>query len=131
MEWIFIIVLGALVWFWLKGKTKASSPQTVQRTSEVPGERPGDAPVAPAPPDPAPPVEVAVKRTGGFAGMTKQWRAEPPADEASIWIDLIAQCPWDAPDSLAPGPARGESEDGRPPAGADRFTWWVQLGQEH
>lgn len=36
MEWIVIFVLGALVWFWLKGKTKTRSPQTVQRTAEVP-----------------------------------------------------------------------------------------------
>ena len=111
-------------------------------------ERGSDAP-APSPtpvPEPAPrrpsdeagqpvtaPVQVAVKRTGGFAGLTKQWRAEPPADEASVWISLISQCPWDAPDSLAAdrtgrgdGTARGESSDGRPPAGADRFTWWIQ-----
>jgi hypothetical protein len=97
---------------------------TEERPSVAPGDRPADGdPAAPA--VPAQPVEVAVKRTGGFAGMTKQWRAEPPADEASVWIDLIAQCPWDAPDSLAAEPARGESEDGRPPAGADRFTWWI------
>lgn len=60
------------------------------------------------------PVAVAVKRTGGFAGVTKQWRAEPPAAEASAWIDLIAQCPWDSVASREPA------------AGADRFTWCIQ-----
>src|SRR5690242_18323836 len=59
------------------------------------------------------PIAVAVKRTGGFAGLTKQWRAEPPATEASAWIDLIAQCPWD---SVVP----------REAPGADRFTWWIR-----
>jgi hypothetical protein len=72
----------------------------------------------------AQPVEVAVKRTGGFAGLTKQWRAEPAPAEASVWIDLIAQCPWDAPS--APGEAaRGHGTDGRPPTGADTFTWRI------
>ncbi|WP_223169210.1 MULTISPECIES: protealysin inhibitor emfourin [Microbacterium] len=93
----------------------------------APRERPGG-----SDPPTAAPVQVAVKRTGGFAGLTKQWRAEPGADEASLWMSLISQCPWDAPDSLADGTAhgdgtaRGESSDGRPPAGADRFTWWIQ-----
>lgn len=36
MEWIVIIVLGGLVWFWLKGTTKTRSPQAVQRAAEVP-----------------------------------------------------------------------------------------------
>ncbi len=75
------------------------------------------------------PVEVAVKRTGGFAGLTKQWRAEPAAAEASVWIDLIAQCPWDAPgtpgDAERGEAARGDGAGGRPPAGADTFTWWI------
>ncbi len=97
---------------------------TDQRPSAAPGDRPGTGEGS-AHPSPALPVEVAVKRTGGFAGMTKQWRAEPPADEASVWIDLIAQCPWDEPDSLAGDAARGDSSDGRPPAGADRFVWWI------
>ena len=80
----------------------------------------GDAPGPAA----APPVEVAVTRSGGFAGMTKRWHVEPAPDEASVWIDLIAQCPWDAPSSVVP--ARGDAADGRPPAGADRFTWWIR-----
>lgn len=65
------------------------------------------------------PLEVAVKRTGGFAGLTKQWRAEPPETEASTWIDLISRCPWDAPESLA------EAAQGPRSGGADRFTWRI------
>lgn len=89
-------------------------------------QRRSDAPDGNTPDGAAQPLEVAVKRTGGFAGLTKQWRAEPPADEASVWIALIAQCPWDAPESLAEGAAQGDSRDGRPPQGADRFTWRIE-----
>ncbi|WP_082569257.1 hypothetical protein [Microbacterium sp. Root180] len=74
---------------------------------------------------PAPPVEVAVTRTGGFAGLTKRWHAEPAGDEASVWIDLIAQCPWDAPADVSAA-VRVDGSDGPPPVGADRFTWWIR-----
>lgn len=108
---------------------------------------------SPAEPDARPEgaaaVEVAVKRTGGFAGLTKQWHAEPAADEAPQWIALIAQCPWDAAAPVpttgdtvdtvddaaphpapSPGPSPTPSAAGPPPqsrnAGADRFTWWIR-----
>jgi hypothetical protein len=89
---------------------------------------------ADAPPLDAP-VEVAVTRTGGFAGLTKRWLAEPAAAEASVWIDLIAQCPWDAPatgadSDAAPGAEAGAApgaEAGAVPSpGADRFVWWIR-----
>lgn len=53
--------------------------------------------------------------------MTKQWRAEPPADEASNWVALITQCPWDA------------VQAGATTGGADRFTWWIhaRCGDQH
>lgn len=91
------------------GTDQHDSPAPRDETS--PGDQRGAA---------TPPVEVAVERTGGFAGLTKQWRAEPPVAEASTWIDLISRCPWDAPDSLA--------EASRDPhgGGADRFTWRIQ-----
>lgn len=53
---------------------------------------------------------IAVTRTGGLAGLTKVWTAEPREDEAPVWVDLIDRCPWDAP------------IDGDP-RGADRFVW--------
>jgi hypothetical protein len=68
-------------------------------------------------PDAARPVAVAVKRTGGFAGLTRQWRAEPPPAQAPEWIALITRCPWDA---APPEP----TEDS--PRGADRFTWRIE-----
>jgi len=57
-------------------------------------------------------VSVTVIRTGGIAGIRREWRAEPPADEAPRWIALIEVCPWDA-EVDASGPA------------ADRFVWGI------
>lgn len=67
-----------------------------------------------------------MKRTGGFAGLTKQWRAEPAEAEASVWIDLIAQCPWDAPATAARGDGEGDGGDAAESLGADRFVWWIR-----
>ena len=66
------------------------------------------------PEDPGVPVLVAVTRTGGFAGLRREWRVEPPVEEASEWVALIAQCPWDAA-------ARPST-----PTGADRFVWFIR-----
>src|SRR4051812_21346893 len=60
---------------------------------------------------PLPALLVAVTRTGGFAGMTRRWTAEPREDEASEWVTLISRCPWDEP---------ADEADRR---GADRFQW--------
>ena len=56
---------------------------------------------------------VAVTRTGGFAGITRVWTAEPVDDEASEWIALISRCPWDERLDLDPH-------------GADRFQWSIR-----
>lgn len=56
---------------------------------------------------PTPAVEVDVARTGGIAGITRRWSAQPPESEASEWISLIDRCPW----SEAPSPA---DADGAP-----------------
>ena len=61
-------------------------------------------------PDAAAPLVVAVKRTGGFAGLTREWTAEPQGAEASALIDIVLRCPWDDP-----------VDDN--PQGADRFVW--------
>ncbi|MFH8250834.1 protealysin inhibitor emfourin [Microbacterium sp. B2969] len=63
-------------------------------------------------PEPSPTLVVAVTRTGGFAGLTKRWRAEPRQEEASVWIALISRCPWDDPAQ-------------RDQRGADRFQWSI------
>jgi hypothetical protein len=65
------------------------------------------------PPEPEPPVLVTVTRTGGIAGMRRQWRAEPAGDDVPHWVDLIRECPWD------------EAAVATPPRGADMFVWRI------
>jgi hypothetical protein len=55
---------------------------------------------------------VVVIRSGGIAGLRRQWRVEPPDVDAPRWVDLIDRCPWDAP--------------AVPDAGADRFSWTIR-----
>ena len=57
-------------------------------------------------------IIVVVTRTGGFAGRRRAWRAEPRAGEASTFVELIEQCPWDEP----------PAED---LVSADRFRWSI------
>ncbi|WJS91852.1 protealysin inhibitor emfourin [Microbacterium testaceum] len=56
---------------------------------------------------------VLVVRSGGLAGLSKQWRAEPDRDRLPRWQQLVESCPWDA----AP-PAS---------AGADRYQWRIEV----
>jgi hypothetical protein len=58
-----------------------------------------------------PAVAVTVVRSGGFAGLRREWRAEAGEDDASRWTSLIEECPWEA---VALG--------GKVP-GADLFMW--------
>ncbi|WP_239065902.1 protealysin inhibitor emfourin [Microbacterium hibisci] len=61
---------------------------------------------------PPPAVEVDVARTGGIAGITRRWSAQPPEAEASEWISLIDRCPWDEPAPSEPLP--------------DGFVWLIR-----
>lgn len=63
--------------------------------------------------EPEPPVLVTVTRTGGIAGLRRQWRAEPAEGDVPQWVELIRECPWDA--AAAPSPPRG----------ADMFVWRI------
>lgn len=56
---------------------------------------------------------IIVVRSGGLAGLSKQWRAEPDPDRAPRWRELVESCPWDAP----PAPVRG----------ADRYQWRIEV----
>lgn len=56
---------------------------------------------------------VTVVRTGGIAGMRRQWRAEPTASDAEHWVALIQDCPWDDVGTDPESP------------GADRFVWAI------
>lgn len=93
----------------------AKAPQTPPRD-------PDDA-VAPE----APAVAVDVARTGGFAGMTRRWSAQPAGHEASEWITLIDRCPWEQ----AADPERsdaGAAGGARPPV-ADGFVWCIRASR--
>ncbi len=67
--------------------------------------------------DPTPPTDpqvvVAVVRSGGIAGIRRQWRVEPDPADAPEWITMIESCPWDA--------------DGDPTTGADRYVWMIRV----
>ncbi|MFB7893233.1 hypothetical protein ACFC1I_13600 [Microbacterium sp. NPDC056044] len=88
-------------------------------------------------PDPdaaQPAVEVDVARTGGFAGITRRWSAQPPEAEASDWITLIDRCPWS---EAGTGPGDDVADDDRPAAPPrpatrrsnplpDGFVWFIR-----
>ncbi|MFD4959449.1 hypothetical protein [Microbacterium sp. NPDC058389] len=88
-------------------------------------------------PTPQPAVEVDVARSGGIAGITRRWSAQPSEDEASDWISLIDRCPWDETGDADPEPTaaaagretaprpEAPTTQGRPPV-PDGFTWWIR-----
>jgi hypothetical protein len=57
-------------------------------------------------------VVIAIVRSGGIAGIRRQWRVEAEAPDADDWIALIDRCPWDQEADAAPG--------------ADRFVWTIR-----
>lgn len=65
-----------------------------------------------SPPPTDPRVVIAVVRSGGIAGMRRQWRVEAEVPEAEDWISLIDSCPWEQ-----------ETDAG---TGADRFVWVIR-----
>ncbi len=54
-----------------------------------------------------------VVRSGGLAGLSKRWLAEPEADRLPRWIELVERCPWDAAPSAS--------------TGADRYQWRIEV----
>ena len=58
---------------------------------------------------------VVVVRSGGIAGLSKRWRAEPEPARVPHWRQLVESCPWDAADS--------------PSKGADRYQWRIEVHQ--
>lgn len=57
-------------------------------------------------------VVIAVARSGGIAGIRRQWRVEAEAPDADDWITLIDSCPWD--------------KEADADTGADRFVWSIR-----
>jgi hypothetical protein len=46
------------------------------------------------------PFVVSVVRSGGFAGLRREWTVEVTAeDEAQRWLPIIDACPWDQDES--------------------------------
>ncbi|MFE5409921.1 hypothetical protein [Microbacterium sp. NPDC056569] len=90
---------------------------------------------SPDPTAPPPAVEVDVARTGGIAGITRRWSAQPPAAEASEWISLIDRCPWSDIVTTSSEDADDEPErSAAPPRPAlrradpvpDGFVWFIR-----
>lgn len=69
----------------------------------------------------APPVEIDVARTGGFAGLTRHWTVQPPEAEASHWITLVERCPWGDVTTSSADQAAGRR------AIADGFVWRIRV----
>lgn len=65
-----------------------------------------------SPPPTDPRVVIAVVRSGGIAGIRRQWRVEAEPDDAGNWIELIDSCPWD--------------QEADADTGADRFIWSIR-----
>src|SRR5690606_12241058 len=63
--------------------------------------------------EPEPPVRVTVTRTGGIAGLRRQWSAEPPDHDVPHWVELIGDCPWET------------AAEPSAPRGADMFVWRI------
>ncbi|MFJ4037760.1 protealysin inhibitor emfourin [Microbacterium sp. NPDC090007] len=58
-------------------------------------------------------IVVTVVRSGGIAGLSKQWRAEPGPDDEPRWRELVERCPWD--------------ETPPPATGTDRYQWRIEV----
>jgi len=58
-------------------------------------------------------MRIVVVRSGGIAGLSREWRAEPDPEREPRWCDLVESCPWDA----TPPPSRGP----------DRFQWRIEV----
>jgi hypothetical protein len=56
-------------------------------------------------------VVVTVVRTGGIAGLRREWAVEASGPDATPWMTLIDRCPWD--------------DDPPAASGADRYMWRV------
>ena len=57
-------------------------------------------------------VAIEVVRSGGFAGISRQWRVEPAPDDAE-WLALIDACPW--------------GYSGSDTTSRDRYVWRIEV----
>ncbi|WP_241160537.1 hypothetical protein [Microbacterium sp. Y-01] len=73
-----------------------------------------------SPPPTDPQVVVAVVRSGGIAGIRRQWRVEVESSDASEWIDLIDRCPGTRRRMPTPGPTASSGGSAPAPLRAPR-----------
>ena len=59
------------------------------------------------------PLVITVVRSGGFAGLRRQWQVEPPAADEPDWESLIGELPWDS--------VRTDNTS------RDRFVWSIEV----
>ncbi|MDR6867129.1 hypothetical protein J2Y69_001728 [Microbacterium resistens] len=91
----------------------------------TPGPEPG--------PAPASAIVIIVTRSGGIAGIRREWRVEPPQDGTERWAALVDLCPWDAPAPTDREADRGAEHDTDRGVerdtdhGADRFVWRIDV----
>ncbi len=57
-------------------------------------------------------LRIVVVRSGGFAGLTREWRVEA-SDDAGEWEPLVAACPWGAVSTDT--------------TSRDRFVWRIEV----
>lgn len=57
-------------------------------------------------------LRIVVVRSGGFAGIRREWHVEA-VDDAGDWEPLVAACPWDAVTHDA--------------TSRDRFVWRIEV----
>ncbi|WP_219995898.1 protealysin inhibitor emfourin [Schumannella soli] len=60
---------------------------------------------------------MSVSRTGGVAGIRREWRIDVDGDGRADWILLLDACPWSTAEYATEAPAG--------PRGADRMTWTI------
>ncbi|UYO96856.1 hypothetical protein OED01_14830 [Microbacterium sp. M28] len=67
-------------------------------------------------------MTIVVVRSGGFAGLRREWRVDAGDDDADRWLLLVEACPWDDGSRPVSGPdTRAEDapeQDGSEPGGA-------------
>jgi hypothetical protein len=61
-------------------------------------------------------VDVHVVRSGGFAGLSREWRATARGDDELA--AAVSACPWDSASGASPDSAR------------DQFSWSISVGGE-
>ena len=58
-------------------------------------------------------MKITVRRSGGFAGLTREWTVL--VTDSAEWMPLLSELPWDDRPRLAPTP--------------DRYVWVVRVSR--